>query len=703
MITQFRGRLVALSLAFTALAFAADPAPDMDDPYLWLENVDSTEALAWVTDHNQIALDELTPTAIYRETFDRLRAIFDSRDRIPAVVARDGWYYNFWQDAAHTRGIWRRTRPASYATAQPEWETLLDLDALAAAEAEPWVWKGSVVRDTDHRRALIQLSRGGGDATVVREFDLSAKAFVADGFFLPEAKSDVTWADDDTLLVATDFGPDSLTQSGYPRIVKRWRRGTPLAEATTVFAGDATDVSTAASVSDAASGRKEVIYQAVTFYTSNYYLADAEAPLTPLPVPADAQIDFFQNYLLVSLRSDWAPADVVYPAGALLAVDFEAFMQGERAFDVLFRPEERVSLDSFTTTKNYVVVNTLNNVSNRITTLRPAAEGWTRQDVATPAFGTASVRAVDSDHNDDLFLTLENFLQPATLSLVTLGETDRTALKRSPAFFDTAGLDVTQHEAVSADGTKIPYFQVARAGLKLDGSNPTLLYGYGGFEVSMTPGYLASAGAGWMERGGVYILSNIRGGGEFGPAWHQAALKENRQRAYDDFAAIAEDLIARGVTSPRHLGIMGGSNGGLLMGVMLTQRPELFGAVVCQVPLLDMMRYHLLLAGASWMGEYGDPEVPAERAFIRAYSPYQNLRADRAYPRTLFVTSTRDDRVHPGHARKMAARMEEQGHDFLYWENTEGGHGGATNNEQRAKLWALSFAFLWRELGGAEK
>lgn len=694
-------RFLALAmLSLSPLSAATTPAtPPTDDPFLWLEEVEGAKPLAWVEAQNKVSLAELTAAPGYQALYDRLLAINDSRARIPSVAKRGAFYYNFWQDKTNPRGLWRRTTPEDYRNENPKWETVLDLDALARDEKQNWVWSAPVPLYPNYDRYLLRLSRGGGDATVVREFDLATKTFVKEQpFDLPEGKNSVTWLDRDTLFVGTNFGPGALTDSGYPRTVKLWRRGTALADAPLVFAGEATDVSVNGYVTNEPGYHREFIRRAITFYTSETFL-HAAGKLTKLELPLDAQPGTYRDQITVELRSAWTTGGRTYPAGALLAMNYARFLKGERDFAFLFTPGPRTSLVGTSDTRNHLIVNELDNVRNRLYTLTLRADGgWQRTPLAAPAFGSVSATAVDGDESDEFFLSVTDFLTPSTLAIGTIGRDARTVLKQLPGFFDKTGLAITQHEALSKDGTRVPYFQVARENLALDGKNATLLYGYGGFEVSMTPSYSGGIGAAWLEQGGVYILANIRGGGEFGPGWHQAALKPNRQRAYDDFAAIAEDLIARKVTSPAHLGIQGGSNGGLLMGVMLTQRPELFGAVVCQVPLLDMKRYHLLLAGASWMGEYGNPDVPAEWDYISRYSPYQKAVAGKKYPRTLLMTSTRDDRVHPGHARKMAAKLADQGHDVLYYENTEGGHGGAANNAQRARMTALAFTFFQKQL-----
>ncbi len=674
-----------------------EPAESREDPYLWLEDVTGEKALAWVRQQNALSTRELEASPNFEPIRSRLLTILDSRDRIPYVGKHGPWYYNFWRDQDHVRGLWRRTSLAEYRKETPDWETVLDLDALAATEKENWVWKGAAFLEPDNDRCMVSLSRGGADATVRREFDLKQKAFVLDGFLLPEAKSDVSWCDRDTLYVGTDFGPGTLTESGYPRIIREWHRGMPLSEARTTFEGRPEDVSAFVSVVHDHGRVYEFAGRSVTFFTNETFVRRGDTWVR-IDKPADADVSTFGSNMVLRLRSAWDVGGVRHAAGSLLVSDFDAYLRGERHLTALFTPTERRSLDSFSATRHYLILNELENVRSRPVLLRKVEGGWERTPIETPSFGTVSVDGVDAEENDDYWLSITDFLTPSSLYLGTAGEEGRVRLKALPEFFRTDGQEIQQFEAVSRDGTRIPYFQVCRKGVALDGSQPTLLYGYGGFEISEVPSYRATVGAAWLERGGVYVVANIRGGGEFGPDWHNAARKAHRQRAYDDFAAVAEDLIRRKITSPAHLGIQGGSNGGLLMGVEFTQHPELFGAVVCQVPLLDMRRYNKLLAGASWMDEFGDPDQPEDWAYIRRYSPYQNVRAGRQYPRVLFTTSTRDDRVHPGHARKMVARMKAQGHDVLYYENIEGGHGGAANNAQIAYMNALAFTFLWSEL-----
>ena len=679
----------------------AQPSSLHADPYLWLEEVDGERARDWVRAQNALAEGELEADPDFPALRTRLKGILDSTDKIPYPGCHASLLYNFWRDAVHVRGIWRRTTLEQYREAAPEWETVIDLDLLAQEEGENWVWGGATFLEPEGDRCMVSLSRGGGDARVLREFDLAARRFVDGGFVLPEAKSDVAWIDRDTLFVGTDFGPGSMTDSGYPRIVKRWRRGQALRDAATVYEARQSDLS-ASGWRDATPGfERDFVLRQIGFYSSELFVLRGEE-LVKLPKPEDANAFAVRSQVVIELRSDWEAGGRRYPQGALLACDFDAFLAGGQDFQLLFEPTPTSSLDGVTVTREALLLTLLDNVSNRLVELRFLEDRWQAREVGLSGSQAIDTWAFDSYNSNRYFLTVNGFLEPATLYLMEAGSDTRVALKSLPAFFDAAGLAVRQFTATSRDGTAVPYFAVMKEGTALDGSAPTVLYGYGGFEVSLKPSYGAISGAAWLEGGGVYVLANIRGGGEFGPRWHQAALKENRQRAFDDFIAVAEDLVARGITSPRHLGIMGGSNGGLLVGAVMVQRPELFGAVVCQVPLLDMRRYHRLLAGASWMGEYGDPDEPSEWEAIRRYSPYQNVgprAAAQAWPRVLFTTSTRDDRVHPGHARKMAARMREYGHDVLYWENTEGGHAGAADNAQIARMWALTWTFLRRQLG----
>jgi prolyl oligopeptidase len=673
-------------------------ADEPNDRFFWLEDVTGDQALSWVKKQNAVSTAELTKSPEFQTLDDRLLNILDSKDRIPAISKEGPLYYNFWRDDKHKRGLWRRTTLEEYRKELPNWEIVLDLDALCAREKENWVWHGATFLKPKYGRCLVSLSRGGADASVVREFDVTAKEFVKDGFTVPEAKSGATWRDNDTINVASDFGPGSLTKSGYPRITKEWKRGSKLADAKIVFEGKPDDVSAVAMWDLTPGYEREFAIRSPTFFTNEMFVR-RDGQWVKIEKPDDATASIQREWMYVKLRGEWKVADKTYTAGALLAINFESFLKGDRSFNVLFEPTERKSLAEFSPTLHHVILNELDNVANRLYVLTPTGAGWKKEPLPEEArYCNISASAVDEDESDDYFLTVDGYLNPATLLLGKLDGKPAEKLKSTPSFFNAQGLEVTQHEAVSKDGTKIPYFQVARRDLKLDGSNPTLLYGYGGFEISMTPHYQASTGAAWLEQGGVFVVANIRGGGEFGPNWHKAALKANRHLAYEDFAAVAEDLVNRKVTSRQHLGAMGGSNGGLLMGNMLTTYPDHFGAIVCMVPLLDMQRFNKLLAGASWMAEYGNPDKPEEWTFIKTFSPYQNVKPGMKYPRTLFTTSTRDDRVHPGHARKMAAKMLDLGYDILLYENIEGGHGGAADNKQAAFMSALAYTFLWKEL-----
>ncbi|WP_229072246.1 prolyl oligopeptidase family protein [Actinoplanes sp. DH11] len=675
----------------------------MIDPYPWLEDVDAPEALRWVAERNTETLQEWGDTEFARLK-DAVREVLDSKDRISYPGWRgDGFYYDFWRDADHPRGLWRRTPAEQFRQDAPKWDVLVDVDALNAAEGENWTWSDVTVLRDGYDRCLISLSRGGADAVVVREFSLRDRAFVADGFVLDEAKTDVSWQDADHIFVATDFGDGSLTSSGYARVVKRWRRGTPLSEAELIFEGDADDVLVSAHHDQTAGHERTFVTRMIDFYRSEHCLLppgpSAQTPSSPagalvrIDIPDDANCDVHRDWLLIRLRSPW----LGHPAGALLATGLGDFLAGRRDLTVLFEPDERTSLQAWAWTRNHLLLVTMTDVRTRVEILTPDTSRWRREPVpGTADFASSWIVDTDPDNGDSYLLASEGFLQPATLSLGTVGG-GLDVLKQAPGFFDTAGMTVRQHFAESADGTRVPYFVVGGTP-----GGPALLYGYGGFEISLTPSYNGVTGRGWLARGGAYVVANIRGGGEYGPAWHRAALRENRVKAYEDFAAVAKDLVARGITTPQRLGINGGSNGGLLMGVMLTRYPELFGAVVASVPLLDMRRYTKLLAGRSWMAEYGDPDDPADWAYLREFSPYQNVHPDRSYPPVLLITSTRDDRVHPGHARKMAALLRAQGHEVAYYENVEGGHGAAADNEQAATIRALTLEFLWRKLKGAD-
>lgn len=677
------------------------------DPYLWLEEVEGEQALAWVRRQNERSLAKIQGHRIYASNLDAATDLATSQERIPYGSLRDGMVYNFWQDDRNVRGLWRRTSLASYQNEHPDWETVLDFDALAAAEDKNWVFKGVDCLERAGKRTtrcMVSLSDGGKDAIVRREFDLDTKAFVSGGFVTGEAKQGGAWIDEDSMLVATDWGNDgsTLTESGYPSSVRLWKRGQPLDEARELYAGQPTDVGVWPWSEELADG--EVLFGAVeadTFFTSSYWILNRGQPLK-IPVPPKSELDdLYGDFQFVRLQQDWAIGnkDKAFLNGDLVAFSLPEFLRTRSlpAVELVFRASDRQAVSGVATTKTGALLSINDNVASKILRLKRGENGWRTSGIELPGSGQARVSFADR-RTDIAFINYEGFLTPDSLLKFDSRDNSIAPLKALPAKFDNSGLVVHQKEATSKDGTVVPFFVVHRDDIVLDSSTPTLLYGYGGFEVAMNPSYSGGIGRMWLEKGGAFVLANIRGGGEFGPRWHQAGLKGNRQRIYDDFIAVAEALIAMRITSPRHLGIMGGSNGGLLMGVMLNQRPDLWNAVVIQVPLLDMLRYHKLLAGASWVDEYGDPDVPEERAFLETISPYHNFDAEKDYPTPFFVTSTKDDRVHPGHARKMAMLFEASGKPFLYYENIDGGHSAAANQMERAKRTALEFTYLAERL-----
>lgn len=675
-------------------AMAAEPDTDA---YAWLEDVGGDKPLEWVKAQNAKSEARLAYSAQFKQMEASIREVLDSDAKIPGVQKIGDYYYNFWKDKTHERGLWRRTTLAEYRKAEPNWETVLDLDALNKAEGENWVWHGANCLRPEYSRCLIALSRGGADADVTREFDINSKQWIKDGWFRPESKGALSWIDRDNVYVYTDFGDGSMTTSGYPRVVKQWTRGTPMASAKVVYEGKPDDMYIAAMHDDTPGFERDFVSRTLAFYNNELYLRNADGSLAKIDAPNSAEKGVRREWLTLELREPWTVGGKTYAPGSLLATKFKDFLAGKREFEVLFAPTDTTSLASATWTKSHLVLNVLEDVKNRLSVLTPDANGWQKSAfTGAPSFGTVAVGAVDADDSDAVWMTVTDYLTPTTLALADIGKQPQV-LKTMPAFFDAADKVIEQHFVTSKDGTRVPYFVVHAKNMKLDGSNPTLLYGYGGFEISLTPSYSGGMGRSWLEKGGVYVVANIRGGGEYGPRWHQAALKQNRHKAYEDMAAVAQDLVRRKITSAKHLGAQGGSNGGLLTGNMLTQYPELFGAVVVQVPLLDMKRYNHLLAGASWMAEYGNPDT-ADWEFIKTFSPYHLFDAKKTYPPVLFTTSTRDDRVHPAHARKMAAKMIEAGKDVTYYENIEGGHGGAANNAQAAHMQALAYSFLWEQL-----
>jgi prolyl oligopeptidase len=695
-------------MVISAPAAAVQTSPPDNDPYLWLEDVSGPKAMAWVDSHNARSKAILEADPRYQQYYNEALEIAQAKDRIPYASFRGGQVYNFWQDADHVRGIWRRASLESYASGSPQWETVLDLDALSTAEKANWVWKGAQCARPLEQRCLISLSDGGEDAVTVREFDLPSKSFVKGGFNLPKGKQEASWQDQNTVLVSREWKPGDLTESGYAYIVKRVKRGQPLSAATEIFRGNKSDVAASAAVlRDAEERTLPVVVEGTDFWHSKTFLIGPKGT-TRIALPEKAQlVDMIGGRVIIQSQEQWSPAGSgkTYPAGSLLSVDLAQLRASPAHLKptLIYAPGPREALQSASATKGALLVSILDNVRGRTLVFKPAANGgWTKASLGLPDNSTLAI--ADTSHRDNrAFIAVTNFLTPPSLWLADAGTGDLKEIMRQPAKFDASGLVAEQREAVSTDGTRIPYFLVHRRDIKLDGNNPTLLYAYGGFESSQTPNYSATTGKLWLEKGGVYALANIRGGGEFGPAWHEAGLGTKRQIIYDDFAAVAKDLIATKVTSPRRLGIRGGSNGGLLMGVEFVQHPELWNAVDIEVPLLDMIRISKIAAGASWQGEYGDIADPAVRAFWEKTSPYQNLDPHGKYPVPFIFTTTKDDRVGPQHARKFAARMEEYGLPFLYYENTEGGHAAGANLKQAAHTSALEMIYLTRRLMDPEQ
>lgn len=708
--------LATTSLMTLTPAIAADTAPTKgkpaaeartplselgkDDPYLWMEEIEGTRAMDWAKAQNARSLPVLQGDARYADLESKALAILNAKDRVPGVsFAGDGSLRNFWQDKDHVRGIWRKTALESYRTAEPVWETILDIDALTKAENANWVFKGAGCLPPDDTRCLVALSNGGKDAVTVREFDTTTKSFVPGGFELPEGKQNYTWLDKDTLLVGREWKPGELTKSGYAYVLKALKRGQTLDQAKEVYRGVETDVSVSPFVLRDADGKAVAVMarRGVTFFESETYLIEGDKPVK-LDLPLKSSIQgYVDGQMVVLMEQDWTAKG--FKTGDLISFDLAKLKAApDKAIATLvLRPTARQSVEQVQTTRTKLVVGMLDNVKGAAKVFTHGPKGWTAQALDLPANSSIGLGSSD-DKGERLFVTVTGYLTPTTFWLADAGSLKLEQIKASPARFDASTHVVEQFEATSTDGTKVPYFVVRPKDVKYDGAAPTLLYAYGGFQVPLTPGYSGVMGKLWLERGGVYVVANIRGGGEFGPAWHSAGLKENRQKVYDDFFAVSQDLITRKITSPRRLGVMGGSNGGLLMGVALTQRPELYNAIVVQVPLFDMIRYSQIGAGASWVGEYGDPAIPSERAVIAKYDPYSNLKAGQKYPEVFIETSTKDDRVHPAHARKAAARLMELGYPVLYYENIDGGHAGAANLAETARRQALEYVYLTRKL-----
>lgn len=693
-------RIIPLCVA-SAMTMAT-PIQAEEDKFIWLEDVEGANPMAWVKQQNEVSATHIKSY----KGFDTLVAnsldILNNKARIPYASRTGDYVYNFWKDETHTRGIYRRTTLEEYAKAEPKWETVLDIDALGKAEGVNWVYKGMNCQYPQNERCLVSLSRGGADAAEVREFDLTTKTFVdktQQPFFVSEAKSRVSWIDKDTVFVGTDFGDgQSMTDSGYPSIVKLWKRGTPLSEAKTVFKGDKTSVASSGYVIFDDKTPLNLITESLTFYTAKHYVYQNDK-LVSLAIPEDADIKgYFKGQLYIELKSELVTAKGTFKQGAVVSTPVDKLIAQKPEFSEFVSPTATSFISQINFSQSAIWVTWLDDVKSKLVRYTQNDKGeWVSKTAPFEANGTLSVFDVQRD-SDDFFVDYTSFLEPSTLYRVDGATLNAEKVKGMPQQFAADKFETKQYFVKSKDGTKVPYFVVMAKDIKLDGSNPTLLYAYGGFEVSRLPAYSATVGKNWLEQGGVYVLANIRGGGEYGPAWHQAALKQNRHKAFEDFEAIAEDLIARKITTSQHLGIQGGSNGGLLMGAAFTRRPDLYNAVVCQVPLLDMKRYNKLLAGASWMGEYGNPDIENEWQYINTYSPYHNLKQGVKYPKVFFTTSTRDDRVHPAHARKMVAKMEDMGIDVLYYENIEGGHAGAADNTQAAELISMVYAYLMQQL-----
>ncbi|WP_407931948.1 prolyl oligopeptidase family serine peptidase [Erythrobacter aurantius] len=678
------------------------PGPEQD-PYIWLEEARSEEALDWVRAENTRTLAALETDPRFEELKAEALAIFDSEDRIPFVSFRPDGLYNFWQDKDNPKGVLRRTTLESYQTDNPEWEVVLDIDALAAAEGKEWVYSGSSCLPPEQNKCMIALSDGGEDATIMREFDMATKSFVEGGFVIEEkSQGGVSWFDEDTLLVGRDFGEGTLTESEYPFTSRVWKRGTPLSEAKEIFRGEASDVWAGASILRDNTGtiHATTAFRGVSFHESEYFVLDPNTyEWIKLDIPKKASLyGIVDGHILVTTDVDWEVDGQTFPADSLIAMDLEEWKADPNgaAKTLVWAPGERQTKRGGAITGNSLFVTLLDNVVSKVLEFNHDGSAWVSREVPLPDNATIGI-AASSNETDQIMYTVSDFLNPTTL-YYTDGSADPAVLKTSPAYFDPAGMEVEQHEATSADGTKIPYFIVKPAGMEMNGETAVLMTGYGGFQIPRLPGYLGSTGKMWMERGGAYVLANLRGGGEFGPGWHQTAIRENKQRTWDDFIAVGQDLVDRGFTSPEHLGIQGGSQGGLLVGTAFTQRPDLFGAAIVQIPLFDMLRYHLIGRGASWIGEYGDPRIPEQRAWIEGYSPYQKIVEGVDYPTPFLWASTADDRTHPAHARKGAARLKELGQPYYYYEDMTGGHSGGVDNEQRAKLQALQYIYLMQQL-----
>jgi len=680
--------------------------PNLEDPFIWLEEVEGEEALAWAAERNALSIPRLQGDPRFEGIRDAIEMVLTSDDRIPTPGLVNGQVYNYWQDDEHIRGLLRRTSLDSYRSDNPRWETVIDIDLLATVENANWVYKGRTCLPGNPSRCLLRLSDGGKDAVVLREFDLENNNFVDGGFSVDEAKTNVDWVDANTLIIGTDFGPGSVTTSGYARTLRLWRRGTDINDAEQIIEVGLEDMSVGINTVAEDDARYSFVTRRPDFFTEQNWLLTPDGALAEIPFPIDVNLQgVFGDKLIALMRSDWSPTeDVTYPAGSLIAMDLASSISNSAATEVsvILDPNVNDELDAISAvamTRDSIYISALKDVSGKLLRVRSGAgaePAWSVATIKLPENGAIRLVSAD-DYSDTLMVRYQSFLTPSTLYLVN-GDEQPEAIKALAPQFDAEPYLVEQQFVASADGTSIPYYIVRAADAPMDGSTPTRLTAYGGFELSRTPAYVSAQSQVWLQQGGAYALANIRGGGEYGPQWHQTALLENRQRVFDDFIAVAEDIIERGLTSPAHLGITGGSNGGLLVTAAMVQRPDLYNAIISAVPLIDMLRYHLLLAGASWTAEYGNPDIPAHYDFISEYSPYQNVRADADYPEIFLWTNPKDDRVHPGHARKMAARMLEQGHELIYFENAEGGHGGGANLGQLAVTQAMEVVYLLQQL-----
>ena len=698
--TAALGAALAFGMTTQTLAQDGVPGPD-EDPYIWLEEARSDEALEWVRAENSRTMAHMAQDPRFDELTAEALAILDAEDRVPYVSFRKDGLYNFWQDKQNPKGVLRRTTLESYRSDDIAWETVLDIDALAASEGKEWVYKGSTCLPTDQRLCMIALSDGGEDATILREFDTSTGTFVDGGFVIEEkSQGGVEWLDADTLLVGRDFGGETVTESEYPFTTRLWKRGTPLSQATEIFRGEKSDVWAGAGLMRDSKGvvHGRTAYRGISFHESiNYVWHDGE--WLELDMPKKAAIGgVLDGHLTFSTDVDWETQGQVFPADSLVAVNLDEFKRDPNGAKkvLVWAPAEGQTKQGGGSTASSAYMSILDNVVGRIIKIDFENGEWVKRPIALPDNATLGVQTA-SDDSDEIMFTSTDFLTPATL-WYSDGSGDPQVLKTSPSYFDSAGMEVEQLEAISKDGAKVPYFLVKPKGMTMDGTTPTLLYGYGGFQISQLPGYRALTGKMWLEKGGAFLLANLRGGGEFGPGWHQMAIRENKQRTWDDFIAVGKDAVQRGITNPGQLGIQGGSQGGLLVGTAFTQAPEAFDAAIVAIPLFDMLRYHLIGRGASWIGEYGDPRIPEQRAWIEGYSPYQKIVAGVDYPAPFLWASTADDRTHPAHARKAAARLKELGQDYWYYEDMTGGHSGGVDNEQRARLQALQMVYLMQRL-----